>query len=417
MTSSPAVHTGPAHWQAVLPPGRRFVALPSRRRPVVVAEEDPSVLRYVRTCLLAAPPGSTLPGWVFGAARQALRLPVSWRLAPHLRAPTGATGRFDRLAAGHRLLVLRHSHDPDARILLLLFAPDGRWPRHAAKVSSDPAGAARVLREADRLRAIGGLSLGPVRATVPEVVAVLSDDGSPALVTTAVPGTPMLVGYHRRGHTSRPATVRADFSAAGAWLAAFQSGTTDGVAPLDLAPGVPERLRHRLGARPDGGQRVQDQLAALRQRLGRHQGPRTAVHGDFWPGNLLLDRGAVTGVVDWEWAEPAGSPVRDVARFVLTYSQYLAKHTPPGRQVRGHPGLLAGRPDAALGYALDGEGWYPRLVREFLHTGLRRVGMTPGCARDAVLAELAAVAAEATDRAFGEEQVRVFERLAGQVPS
>jgi Ser/Thr protein kinase RdoA (MazF antagonist) len=36
------------------------------------------------------------------------------------------------------------------------------------------------------------------------------------------------------------------------------------------------------------------------------------VHGDYWPGNLLWQRGRLTGVVDWE--EPrVGDPTRDVA--------------------------------------------------------------------------------------------------------
>ena len=39
---------------------------------------------------------------------------------------------------------------------------------------------------------------------------------------------------------------------------------------------------------------------------------RTLVHGDYWPGNLLWQRGRLTGVVDWE--EPRlGDPSRDVA--------------------------------------------------------------------------------------------------------
>ncbi|MTD55133.1 phosphotransferase family protein [Amycolatopsis pithecellobii] len=408
MTSPATMDTGPAQWQAMLPPGRRFVALPSRRQPLVIAEDDPSVLRYVRTALLAPPPRSSLPAWVFTAARETLRIPVSWRLVPHVQSP-GGPGALGELMAGHRLLILRHSHDPDARLMLLLFRPGARWPSRAVKVPSEQGGAARVLREADRLRGIAALPVGSLRESIPEVLTVAP---GPALVTTAVPGTPMLVGYHRHGHTSRPATVRADLTAAGAWLARFQAATAGDPAPLDVAPGVGEALRQRPATR----KAVQDRLSALRDRLRRHQAPRTAVHGDFWPGNLLTDRGAITGVVDWEWAGPAGNPVRDLARFALSYSDYLDRHTRPGRPVRGHHGLLA-RPGAAVAYALDGDGWYPRLIRDFLHTGLSRLGVSPACARDAVLAEIAAVAAEASDHTFAEHHLRVFERLTGEVPA
>ncbi|RJQ85474.1 phosphotransferase family protein [Amycolatopsis panacis] len=408
------IGTEAAPWRALLPQGRRFVALPSRRRPVVIAEAEPSVLRYVRTALLAVPPGSSLPGWAFVAARGALRLQVLWHAAPHIESPRGQSPQarhYERLVSGGLVLVLRHSRDPDGRLMVLVFAPGESRPRFAVKVPTEPAGAARVARESARLGEISALSLGLVRATVPRVVPIEPDGDMPALVTTAAAGTPMLVGYHRHGHTSRPATVDADLAAAGDWLAAFQSATAGPPAPLDVAPAVPDMLRHRAG-----GSQVLDHLSRLRARLRRYQAPRTAVHGDFWPGNVLVERGAVSGVVDWEWAEPAGSPVRDLARFVLAYSHYLDRHTRRGRSVRGHPGLRSGRPGGALVYALDGDGWYPRLVSHFLCAGLRRLGLPPACARDAVLGELAAIAAEASDGAFAQEQLRVFERLAGEVP-
>jgi hypothetical protein len=139
------------------------------------------------------------------------------------------------------------------------------------------------------------------------------------------------------------------------------------------------------------------------------------VHGDFWPGNVLVRQGAVSGVVDWERSERAGSPTRDLARFVLSYSHYLDRHTRPGHRVRGHPGLVAGDPAVLLSYALDGAGWYPDLVREYLGRGLARLGLPPECGRDAVLAEVAALAAEATDEGFRRRQLRVFDHLSTAV--
>jgi hypothetical protein len=52
----------------------------------------------------------------------------------------------------------------------------------------------------------------------------------------------------------------------------------------------------------------------------------------------------------------------------------------------------------------------------FLRTGLGRLGIAPACGRDAVLAELAAIAAEATDEDFAREQLHVFVRLAEDHP-
>ncbi|NMH96644.1 phosphotransferase family protein [Pseudonocardia acidicola] len=410
-----------APWQELLPPGRRFVALPSRHRPVVVAEFERPVLSYVRTSLLAAPPRSGLPSWVYAAARQALRIRPLWRLLPRPASrgpggaePAGALAGF--VADGDkRLVVLQHSRDPDARCVLLLFTPNEPSPSHAVKIAGDVRAAARIDREAQRLLALQRVHSRHLAGSVPQVLDVLDHGGRPALVTTAQRGVPMLVRYHRRGHTADPEAVRADLAAASRWLLLAQSATLGPAAPLDLAPGTAERLRARLTAAP-AADRVLDRLGALRARLGRYAAPTTLVHGDFWPGNLLTDRGEITGVVDWEHSELAGNPVRDIARFALAYSIYLDRHTRPGRPVPGHPRLVAGRPGAGAGYGIDGTGWYPDLVRGFLTAGLTRLGLPAACGRDAVLAEIAALAAEATDPDFARDQLTLFMTLSETTP-
>ena len=41
--------------------------------------------------------------------------------------------------------------------------------------------------------------------------------------------------------------------------------------------------------------------------------PRTAlVHGDYWPGNIIWNRGRLVGVIDWEQPR-IGEPTKDVA--------------------------------------------------------------------------------------------------------
>ena len=90
------------------------------------------------------------------------------------------------------------------------------------------------------------------------------------------------------------------------------------------------------------------------------------MHGDFWFGNLLVAGDAVTGVVDWENGGVTGCPLRDLARFPLSYSLYLDRHTRPGHRVLGHRGLRRDGFGAGVRYALLGSGWLPDLVRGFL---------------------------------------------------
>jgi hypothetical protein len=122
----------------------------------------------------------------------------------------------------------------------------------------------------------------------------------------------------------------------------------------------------------------------------------------------------VLGVIDWEHASLADSPVRDLARFATSYSLYLDRHTRPGRRVPGHRGLRAGGWGAGVEYAIDGAGWYPDLVRSFVTTGLQRLGVPPSCWRDVLLADVAASAATADHDEFARSHLLLFRRLAGR---
>ncbi|MDQ2751002.1 MAG: phosphotransferase [Actinomycetota bacterium] len=403
-------------WRDLLPADRSFVSIPSRRSPVIVAERDGAVLSYVRAALLATPPRSTVPGWVFEAARQLLRVPGAWAVAPRHRPTTGRPEQPTRnnlsdwfADSRYRLVVLDHSHDPDRRFIFLLFPPGSADPSVAVKVATCAASALRLDAERDRLRAIDGPALDAVNGTVPRLVAM--DGDLPALATTAQAGVPMLVTYHRMGHTRRRRRVRADFAAASSWLGTLQSMIVAGPERLDIAQSTVDAAQAQLADTPSQLALVQIGLTTLRRRLRRHRTPRTIVHGDFWAGNILVRDGAVSGVVDWERSEPAGAPVRDLARFAVTYSLYLDRHSRPSARVAGHPGYIAGTPGGGVGYALEGTGWYPQLVHAFLDEGLSRLGLPASLGPDLMLAELAAIAAEASDDAFAHEQWRTFGHL------
>lgn len=85
-------------------------------------------------------------------------------------------------------------------------------------------------------------------------------------------------------------------------------------APVDLEPSSGLTHRHPRGE------------ALLAQRVdlsptGTHQ--TYLVHGDYWPGNLLWDRGEVAAVLDWE-AAVRSDPVADIA-YCYTEMRYLGQ--------------------------------------------------------------------------------------------
>ncbi|MBO0823050.1 MAG: aminoglycoside phosphotransferase family protein [Actinobacteria bacterium] len=329
-------------------------------------------------------------------------------------APPRTLAAFIDQAAG-RAACLAMSRDPNAKVTILLFPAGAARPVYVAKVPTTDVAARSVEREAERLAEVGSRVHGPVSATIPKLVATVEHLGRPVLVMTALPGQSMLAAYHSWRHTARRDAVAADFAAAGDWLAGLHDavGGNGQVSLAQTLEGVADDFGRRFGSVP-GADADLGALAALRDRLAGHQTRQCIVHGDFWVGNLLADGCRVLGVIDWEHARLAGSPVRDLVRFATSYSLYLDRHTRPGRRVPGHRGLRADRWGAGVEYAIDGAGWYPDLVRSFVMTGLERLGVSPSCWRDVLLADLAASAATADHDEFARNHQLLFRRLAGR---
>jgi Phosphotransferase enzyme family len=315
---------------------------------------------------------------------------------------------------GSQTVLLDASRDPNSSVTVLVTAPGGVAPYLAVKVATTRAAASVIRREAEFLAQLGRRGLLRAGPTVPRQAGVFGADGLLGVAMTVVPGVPMRAGYHAFRHLARPAAVRADFTAAGNWLAALHADSSAAATPITLLDGVAELI----AARWPGHERaamLAEQLAPLTVRLGSARTPRTVVHGDFWAGNVLLTGGAVTGVVDWAAGELAGEPLRDVARFALSYSLYLDRHTRPGRQVAGHPGLRAGGWGAGIEYAITGRGWFGTLVRGFVTSALARLGAPQVRWRDVLLAGLAEVAATADHPDFAARHRDLLLRLLGEV--
>lgn len=310
-----------------------------------------------------------------------------------------------------RSLVVGTSKDPNAKITVLLVSAESQ-PVFAVKAPTTDEAAQAVEAEARLLIKLSRLQLGEVSRSIPRVVKMVEFNGRPAVVSTAVEGTPMSTTYLRWRHTADAARVARDFAAVGTWLADFQAGTALQAAPLEMDAGVTSRLRSRFADDDQLGADL-DRLAELHERLRERNVPRTAVHGDMWFGNVLVAGGRVSGVVDWELGSISGEPVRDLVRFALMYALYLDRGTKIGRRTAGHPGLRAAEWGAGVEYALDGAGWFPELFQRFLGTGLTRLGVSAASWRDAAVAGIAEVAARTDDQEFARRHLELFRRLSG----
>ena len=312
--------------------------------------------------------------------------------------------------SGLRSLVVCDSKNPNAKYSVLLIAPDGR-PQMAVKVATTAA--AGLAIEAERRALLDMEASWPGLAGVPRVLDAVDFDGRPSLVMTAVTGTPMRTSYLRLRHTARRSSVAADIAAVESWAAQFQRTTGQGSAPLEMDAGVAARLRGRY-PECDGIDADVEAFAEICARLREHAVARTAVHGDLWAANIMLAGGAVSGVVDWEAAEPSGVPARDIARFAHMYALFLDRRTREGRRVAGHRVLRAGDWGASVTHAVDGTGWFPELFRRFLQTNLVRLGAPAALWRDLALAAVAEVAALADNDEYARLHLGLFRTLASR---
>lgn len=300
---------------------------------------------------------------------------------------------------GSTAIVIDGSKDPNSSLTVLVLAPGAGDPHLAVKVATTPAAAQVIEREARLLTGLRQRRLARVGPTVPVPAGLFDIDGVLAGATSVVPGVPMRTASHAYRHLARRGPVSADFTAARRWLAALHADTSAQWAPISLLDGMAERIRARWPGDARAAD-LADRLGPLAARLASAATPRTVVHGDFWAGNLLMTGDAITGVVDWADADLVGEPLRDVARFALSYSLYLDRHTRPGRPVAGHPALRADGWGAGIAYAISGEHWYGQQVRDFTSGALTRFGAPADLWRDVLLAGLAEVAATADHPGF-----------------
>lgn len=316
---------------------------------------------------------------------------------------------------GGRAVLLDGSRDPNSGVTMLLTAPGADEPHLALKIATTGPAAEVIEREAAVLVELERRPLNLVERTLPRRARVFRVDGMLAVAASVVPGVPMRTEYHAFRHLARPASVRADFAAAQRWLTALHADSRSGSAPISMIDGVAERITARWPGDPQADA-LAARLGPLAAGLAMAAVPRTIVHGDFWAGNLLMTGDEVTGVVDWASGEMSGDPLRDVARFALSYALYLDRHTRPGRPVSGHPGLRADGWGAGIRYAIEGQQWFGEVVHDFVADALVRLGAPARLWRDVLFAGLAEVAATADHPEFASRHRDLLLRLISEVP-
>jgi hypothetical protein len=379
-----------------------LVVLPGPRRPAVALDpRDPLAAEYFRGHLAFAyrPPGRRGPLARVLQARNRLALIAPGSVALRATSGRGGGGAGDEarpslleelsgfVRSSWRALelpgrspehlspvVIAHRKAAIAVVSVVLLGGEipvvAKLPRYGR---SSPA----IRRESRNLDAVARCPLGSIRETVPRPLGLHEIGGVEVHLQTGVTGRLLAAEAARR---LRPSVLRRQVDLMFTWCSRLQRATgrwttvddaliDDRLVPLarsavDALDGDP-RVRTLL-------ERAIDHARTLRGtpiRLG-------VTHGDFWAGNVLVENGWVSGVVDWERAALDELPVWDPVKSVMDAAYHLDRYRSIPRVGRGAlprwgdlgPWEGIAEPRCAIGFraAVADPSWLSELARDAL---------------------------------------------------
>jgi aminoglycoside phosphotransferase (APT) family kinase protein len=249
---------------------------------------------------------------------------LPWDLAHPLSAPPfGASGnrpRKERLPRRALVVGRRHGRTPTILEAVLTEASESSGIELAPREGSVRAGFLLVTDDSTVLR----VAVGPSRDELIENARALSylhaRDGT-GRVRTLVPrvlatGRSGLADWTLESRIRGSALpTRAD--------AATLSSCIDFLESLHLVPGAGDDRVSFVDCAREVAPACAASDADLVTRIGEALDerladvPRGFAHGDFFPGNVLLDAGGLAGVIDWDGGGPGRVPLVDLLHLVL----------------------------------------------------------------------------------------------------
>jgi phosphotransferase family enzyme len=327
---------------------------------------------------LAVLPGPATPASLLGGVSELVR--ASWK---DFRLPGQPPRRLAPLVVGHR-------RPTTGMATVLLFRDGDRAPSVVAKLPRYGHTRAPLRSEAEMLEAVRRGLDGGVRDAIPRSLGLHAVDGTDVLLQTGMPGRHLVAEVARR--RPRPASVGRQLDLVLAWCLDLQaaSGRPETVDESLLAGKLEAPARAclaALGGDPEVGRLLDRTLAGARELRGTEL-PLVTCHGDYWAGNVLIERGQVCGVVDWERAALDELPFWDLVKAVGSAAYHLDRHRSLAR--RG-PAVLPGWGDlgpwAGLGdprfstgfrAAFVQPGWLADTARRALIIAFHRAGIPLG---------------------------------------
>ncbi|MFM7200709.1 MAG: phosphotransferase family protein [Myxococcota bacterium] len=274
-----------------------------------------------------------------------------------------------------RLALLSTSREPGGTRVLLAFADHDPLPSLVGKVPRDPNKVQALEHEWQRLNQLHQGAVEELLLSLPRPLERMELHGGVVYLQTALPGRNLKTAIQRGERLLSPAQVEADLHRVSRWLELLQKSPV----PEALLPGeggvqpLVHPLREVLPTLSREGVLTSEQgeaLLAAAALLEQAQGGRACwVHGDLWPGNVLIHQERWS-FLDWDGLE-VGGPFFDRVWFALHYGML------------GHARLI-GREDLGEGFrrVLFMEHPLSDAVLGQLRATVQGPGLEAGAARD-----------------------------------
>jgi aminoglycoside phosphotransferase len=245
-------------------------------------------------------------------------------------------------------------------VVVVATGPPDQPPEALIKIAETPAAARALKWQVEVLTTLSGdQRLGDWRELLPQVLDTGEVGSSTYLVETRLTGVNLEQAL--QDPVSADAALRNAAEAIGHLHTATREVLAIGGEHLDRLVREPVRLVASATNGADGDSATAPALERLSVELCRElEAQRIAlswVHGDYTPGNILMGPdGHISGIVDWEFAQPSDFPSLDIVTLLLTLRMH-ARGQGFGRVVcdlltspdwsGSEYGLMAAAPDAA----------------------------------------------------------------------
>lgn len=207
--------------------------------------------------------------------------------------------------------------ESESRAVVVFFFDRGeRFPSLTAKIAGDVSQSEELKRECENLRSIGSILPADLRGSIPSVAEEGEWLGRFYYFQKFVRGRMLASVPGEKMFRIRSRSFERDFCRAWDWLLRFQGATLSGrerIANLGIDRSLYRYRLARAGRDNDCVSWIEENL----HRLGERQVQICACHGDFFPGNILIERDSVK-VIDWKYFQRRCHPCFDVATILST---------------------------------------------------------------------------------------------------